>query len=195
MGCGEKESGMKATGGQVGTDQLPGHLPDPGAYEISQPCTHEELLAVAKVYARAVVRAFDLSVVVSDLSWEVSTRAKRRAGATTYRDGEPESIRLAWRQFDRQGWAATASTVRHELIHAHHLNEGIGPGHGLEFQRLAEQLETAVHCERFTEPEWWVHCTECDVTLARYRRSKLVSNPSAYQCGDCGGDLRVEAVD
>ncbi len=172
-----------------------GELPDPEAYAISQPCTHEEFLAVAKVYAREVVRAVALSVSVSDLSWTVSTRARRRAGAITYRDGEPQSITLAWKQFETQGWEATASTVRHELLHAHLLNEGVGPGHGEAFRRLADSLDTTVHCERFSEPSWWVHCTECDATLARYRRSKLVSNPENYRCRSCGGDFRVEPVD
>lgn len=169
-----------------------GVLPDLSAYSISQSCTHEELLAVAKVYARAVVREFDLSVTVSDLSWEISTRAQRRAGATTYRNGEPQSITLAWKQFEERGWEATASTVRHELIHVHLLNEDVGPGHGDEFRQLADTLDTPVHCERFSEPKWWVKCIGCDAKLARYRRSKLVSNPGAYQCRTCGGDFEVE---
>ncbi len=168
--------------------------PDPEHYTINQPCTHEEFLAVAKVYARDVVRTFDLSVSVSDLSWNVSTRARRRAGAITYRNGEPQSIKLAWKQFETQGWEATASTVRHELLHAHLLNEGVGPGHGEEFRRLAGSLDTPVHCERFSEPKWWVHCMDCDVKLARYRRSKLISNPEDYRCRSCGGDFRVEPV-
>ena len=186
MGDGEQTAGTTAIGGE---------LPDPEPYEISQPCTHEELLAVAKVYARAVVRETGLTVSVSELDWEMSTRAQRRAGATTYRDGEPQSIKLAWKQFERRGWEATASTIRHELIHVHLLNEDVGSGHGEPFRRLAAELETDVHCERFTDPKWWVHCTECDATLARYRRSKLISNPDSYKCANCGGDFRVEAND
>ncbi|SDJ30886.1 SprT-like family protein [Halovenus aranensis] len=170
-------------------------LPDPAAYSVSRPCTHEEFLAAAKVYARAVVRATALSVTVSDLSWTVSTRAKRRAGAVRHRNGEPESVSLAWRQFEHGGWSATASTVRHELIHVHLLNENNDPGHGPAFRQLAETLETTVHCQRFTDPEWWVHCEDCETRLARYRRSKLVANPAAYQCGNCGGDLRVDPGD
>jgi predicted SprT family Zn-dependent metalloprotease len=57
---------------------------------------------------------------------------------------------------------------------------------------LAEELETHVHCERFTPPEWWVRCTDCEVALPRYRRSKLVEQPDKYRCGDCGGQFRVE---
>ena len=170
-------------------------LPDADHYTIAPPCTHEEFLAVAKVYARAVVRAADLSVEVSALEWKVSTRAKRRAGALTYRGDEPVRVTLAWKQFEQRGWSATASTIRHELLHAHLLNEGVGPGHGPEFRRLAQALETNVHCERFTDPTWWVHCTDCSHQIARYRRSKLVSNPEQYRCGECGGRLRVERND
>lgn len=177
------------------TLSVDGELPEVTAYRISQPCTHEELLAVGRVYARAVVQAIGFSVSVSDLSWHVSTRAKRRAGSLTYRDGEPESITLAWKQFENRGWEATAATIRHELIHAHLLAEGVGPGHGPEFRHLAEALDTEVHCERFSDPKWWVHCTDCENSIARYRRSRLVSNPSAYQCGNCGGDLRVESAE
>lgn len=181
--------------GYPGDVRPDGELPDPGAYSIDRPCTHEELLAVTKVYARAVVREFDLSVSVSDLSWEVSTRAKRRAGATTYRDGEPEAITLAWRQFEKRGWEATATTVRHELVHAHLLNEDGDPGHGPAFRRLADLLEATVHCERFADPEWWVRCTDCDAELARFRRSKLVTDPDEYRCSNCGGEFRVEPAD
>jgi len=164
-------------------------------YAIDQDCSREEFLAVAKVYARAVVDAFDLTVTVSALSWEVSTRAKRRAGVVEYCDGEPERVKLAWRQFQELGWTATASTIRHELIHAHLLNEGIGAGHGEQFEKLANRLDTPVHCERFATPKWWVECVDCDTRIARYRRSKLVSNPDQYCCGDCGGQLTVERND
>lgn len=161
-------------------------------HHVDPDCSTEEFLAVSRVYARAVVEQFELTVTVSDLSWEVSRRAKRRAGVLEYRDGEPRTVRLAWRQFQRRGWTASAATIRHELAHAHLVNEGLGGGHGPEFRRLADRLETDVHCERFSDPTWWVCCTDCGAKLARYRRSKLVTEPGRYRCGDCGGRLRVE---
>lgn len=164
-------------------------------YAVDTDCTREEFLAVAKVYARAVADRFDLTVTVSDLSWEVSTRAKRRAGVVEYRDGEPERVKLAWRQFQGEGWEATASTIRHELIHAHLLNEGVGAGHGDRFRALADRLDTPVHCDRFTTPKWWVECVDCETRLGRYRESKLVANPEQYRCGECGGKLQVEPTD
>jgi predicted SprT family Zn-dependent metalloprotease len=161
-------------------------------YAVTPDCSHAEFLAAAKLYARAVVDDHDLSVSVSDLSWEVSTRAKRRAGAVKYRDGDPEVVVLAWRQFEHAGWPAVAATVRHELAHVHLLREDGDASHGPAFERLADRLDTHVRCERFTPPKWWVRCTDCDTALARYRRSKLVTEPERYRCGDCGGRFRVE---
>lgn len=167
-------------------------LPRADSYAITPDCTREEFLAVVRVYARAVVDAFDLHVDVDDLTWEVSTRARRRAGALEHRDDEPRTIKLAWRQFETAGWSATAETVRHELLHAHLINEESDSSHGEAFRSLAKELETGVHCDRFAKPKWWIRCVDCGARLARYRRSKLVSNPEQYQCGECGGTLRVE---
>jgi predicted SprT family Zn-dependent metalloprotease len=164
-------------------------------YALSSECSHEEFLATAKVYARAVVDRHDLTASVSDLSWEVSTRAKRRAGAVKYRDGTPETVVLTWAHFANQGWAATAATIRHELAHVHLLNEVGDASHGERFRELAEQLHTHVHCERFVPPAYWVVCTDCGARLARYRRSTLVDNPDQYRCGDCGGPFRVACND
>ncbi|QDX39898.1 hypothetical protein [Salarchaeum sp. JOR-1] len=81
-------------------------------YAVTPPCSHDELLAAVRVYARDLVSHHDLSVDVSDLQWSVSTRAKRRAGLLRYRDDTPLEVRLAWRLFESQGWHAVASTVR-----------------------------------------------------------------------------------
>lgn len=164
-------------------------------FDIGQDVSEREFLAVAKVYARDVVRSYDLSVDVSGLDWEVSRRAKRRAGAVKYRDGTPETVSLTWAYFQAHGWGATADTVRHELIHVHLLNEADDPTHGAAFRRWADRLQTHVHCERFTEPNWWVVCEDCGSELARYRRSKLVEHPDLYRCGGCGGRLEARAAD
>lgn len=165
---------------------------DTGWYAISSDCSREEFLAVAKTYARAVVDEHGLSVSVGDLDWAVSTRARRRAGAVRHRDGEPEVVVLTWGQFETNGWDATAGTIRHELAHVHLLNEAGDPGHGPAFRRLADRLDAPLHCERFSDPRWWVVCAACGNRIARYRRSKLVTHVGEYECGECGGDLRVE---
>lgn len=164
-------------------------------YAVGPDASHEEFLAAAKLYARAVADRHGLAVDVTDLDWEVSTRAKRRAGAVVYRDGEPRTVRLTWGQFANRGWRAAAETVRHELVHVHRIAEADDPSHGEAFRRLADRLDAGVHCGRFTDPEYWVTCTDCGARIARYRRSKLVEHPEQYACGDCGGDFRVESAD
>lgn len=167
------------------------HLGIEERYALASDCTDAELRSVAKIYARKVVDAHELAVPVSSLEWEISRRAKRRAGALFHADGQARKIQLARRQFENRGWLAVASTIRHELIHAHLVNTEGEAGHGARFEQLARKLETSVHCERFSEPNYWVHCDDCGRTLPRYRKSKLVKRPAQFRCGDCGGRFSV----
>lgn len=164
-------------------------------YAVDDAASDEEFLAAAKLYAREVVDQHDLSVDVSDLEWSVSKRAKRRAGAVKHRDGNPESVVITRAHFTEHGWEAAAATVRHELIHVHLLAEDGDATHGAAFEDLADDLDAPINCERFTDPEWWVICEDCESRIARYRRSKLVEQPERYRCRDCGGEFRVEAAE
>jgi predicted SprT family Zn-dependent metalloprotease len=165
---------------------------DPEWFEISQDCSKEEFLSLVKVYARNVVREHGLDVDVTSLKWEVSTRAKRRAGAVKHIDGHPTSISITWEYFKQNGWTDTASTVRHELIHVHLLNTENDASHGPRFQDWAGRLDTSLHCEVFAEPKWWVVCQSCESEIARYQKSKLVEHPRKYRCQYCGGEFQVE---
>ncbi|MUV59313.1 SprT-like domain-containing protein [Halobacterium sp. CBA1126] len=162
---------------------------DTDFYAVDADASTAEFLAVAKVYARDVAESYDLSVDVSALDWEVSKRAKRRAGAVKYRGDDPETVSLTWEYFQEHGWGATADVVRHELIHVHLINEAGDASHGDAFRELAADLQTSVACERFADPNWWVVCEDCGSELPRYRKSKLVKNPDQYRCGGCGGRL------
>lgn len=162
-------------------------------YQISPDCSKEEFIAVVKRYARKVTDEFSLSVSVTELDWEVSVRAKRRAGAVKHRDGTPESVSLTWEYFEQKGWEAIAETIRHELIHVHLLNEAQDAGHGPPFRELAQDLNTRIRCSRFAEPNWWVVCDSCGDRVARYRRSPLIDDPDQYRCGSCGGALLVKS--
>jgi len=164
-------------------------------FAVDDAASDEQFLAAAKLYAREVVERHDLSVDVSRLELSVSKRANRRAGAVKHRDGEPEEVVLTWDHFSEHGWEAAASTIRHELIHVHLLEEDDDPTHGAAFEELAAELDAPINCERFTDPEWWVICEDCEARIARYRRSKLVEQPEQYVCRDCGGAFRVEAAD
>lgn len=165
--------------------------PDVSHFAIGTHVSPDEFLAVTRVYARRVVDAHGLNVNVSDLDWEVSKRAKRRAGAVKYSEGNPEAVSLTWEYFQERGWAATAETIRHELIHVHLLNERGDGSHGSEFRQLADELKTTVRCEIFAEPKWWIVCQECGAQIPRYRRSKVVKHPAQYRCGRCDGEVEI----
>lgn len=162
---------------------------DADFYAVDPDASTSEFLAVAKVYARGVVESYGLTVDVSGLEWEVSKRAKRRAGVVKYRNESPETVSLTWEYFREHGWGATAEVIRHELIHVHLLNEDGDASHGDAFREWATELQTSITCERFAEPNWWVVCESCGSEMARYRKSKLVKNPESYRCGGCGGSL------
>lgn len=161
------------------------------SYHIDRNASPSEFLAASKCYARAIVDDFDLDVVVSELDWDVSTRARRRAGATRYDASGPIGIRLTWRYFETFGWEAIAKTIRHELIHAHLLTTTGDGSHGPLFRQLALELDVDIHCERFSEPRWVIECQQCDARFHRYHRCPLVDETIRYKCGDCGGRLHI----
>ncbi|MFB6072558.1 MAG: SprT-like domain-containing protein [Halobacterium sp.] len=167
---------------------------DTDFYAVDADASVEEFLAAAKVYARDVVDSYDLTASVSDLEWDVSKRAKRRAGAVTYRDDTPEEVTLTWEYFQEHGWGAAAATIRHELVHVHRINEAGDASHGDAFRDLADRLQAPVHCETFADPNYWVECEDCGSEMPRYRKSKLVKHPERYRCGGCGGSLSSRPV-
>ena len=157
-----------------------------------EPSTPAELLERAREHAASVPLELDLDAV----SWEVSRRAKRRAGACRY-DGDAGTvtIRLTWAAYEAFGWAEFSGVVRHELVHAYEFQTHGESGHGPRFRTLAERVDAPRHCRRFTPPAYWVTCRDCGQRLARYKRSKLVKHPDRYRCGSCGGRLSVESND
>jgi len=158
------------------------------------PETRTELLARVRRYARTV----DLPIALDAVSWEISERAKRRAGSCHYdADTESVTIRLTWRAYRTHGWATFRDTVRHELIHAWEFQAHGESSHGPRFREKAEELDVEVHCERFTEPRLRATCTDedCDWELGRHRASKTVRRPDRYGCGVCGTDYVVRHCD
>lgn len=154
----------------------------------------DKFLKETKEYARSVVENYQLNVDVARLRWEVSKRAKRRAAAVKRKGTEPVEVSITWDYCRERNWSALKSTIRHELIHVHLLNEEDDPTHGEKFRGLASELDTSVNCKIFSEPKWWITCGECEMKLPRYKRSKLVRSPEKYSCGECGDDLTVRKV-
>lgn len=157
------------------------------------PADEQALLDRAQAYARTV----DIDVDVAAVSWEVSRRAKRRAGACRFRpDDGTVTIRLAWRAAEQFSWPEYAEVVRHELVHAWEFQRVGEAGHGPRFRREADRLGVPTTCPRFTPPRLRLRCTApaCDWSAARHRASAVVTEPERRRCGACGGRYAVEHV-
>ena len=159
----------------------------------TEPRTESELLARAREYAETV----DIDVDLETVSWEISRRAKRRAGACIYRgDREGVTIRLTWAAYRSFGWEEFADVIRHELVHAWEFLEHGESGHGERFGRKAEAVGASRHCPSFSVARVQLVCTGtgCDWTGDRHRASKTVREPENYRCGACGSRYVVEHV-
>ncbi|WP_129114587.1 SprT-like domain-containing protein [Halegenticoccus tardaugens] len=155
--------------------------------------THDELLARAREYAETV----DLPVDLSAVRWEVSTRAKRRAGACLYDRGSgTTTIRLARAAYRAYGWDRFAEVIRHELIHAWEYQRFGESSHGPRFRRKAADLDVSVRCPRFSAGRLRLVCTDpaCDWTAERHRASATVTEPERRRCGSCRAPYEVRHV-
>ncbi|QSW97965.1 SprT-like domain-containing protein [Haloterrigena alkaliphila] len=155
----------------------------------------DELLARARIHAREVLEEYDFAVDRDALEWDVSTRARRRAGACRWNaDREVATIVLTRRAYRRYDWETFAGVVRHELVHAWEFQRFGESGHGPRFREKAAELEAPRHCESFSEPRYVLRCltADCDWTANRHRASKPVKSPDQYRCGVCGGAYEVE---
>ncbi len=151
----------------------------------------DELIARARIHSREV----DVDVDRSRLEWEVSARAKRRAGACRWdADREVATIVLSRRAYEAYDWEEFAAVVRHELVHAWEFQHFGESGHGERFRREARRLDAPRHCRSFAEPRYVLRCLDedCAWRARRHRASKPVTTPERYRCGTCGGEYEVE---
>ena len=80
-----------------------------------------ELSHRARIYGERVIRGTDWPLAGVDLAkitWATSTRAKRRHGRCSYDGDGYATITLTEHTYDRAGFAACKTTIRHELVHA-----------------------------------------------------------------------------
>lgn len=160
---------------------------------MSSPPTDEEILAHARVHARAV--ADELSVDLERVEWTVSSRARRRAGACRWdRETATATITLSRRAYSAYDRERFEAVVRHELIHAWEFQRFGESGHGERFRERAAALDVPRHCDAFAEPRYVLRCLDCGWEARRHRASKPVRVPDRYRCGECGGEYEVEHV-
>lgn len=161
----------------------------------SEPTTRAELLERARSYAATV----DIDVTVADLEWEISERAKRRAGGCRYDEADDQiTIVLTWDAYRAHGWTEFTGTIRHELVHAWEFEQFGTCGHGERFRRKAREIDAPRFCRAFTDGRLRLVCTaaDCNWALERHRASKTVKFPDrGYACGECGSDYVVRHVE
>jgi hypothetical protein len=181
---------------------------------------HDALIRASARYCERARSAFGFDVDLSRVSWEVSTRAKRRAAAVkrpkvpdaavgdplAWRDrpehraeggGPPDcTVSLSWRAFeafDADEWAAT---LRHELIHVEQFQRFGTTDHGPAFKRRAEAVDAPVRVRHFAAPAFVITCTRCETVVARrYRDCKLVREVRSYVSSCCDAPLVCESPD
>ncbi|MFC4246806.1 SprT-like domain-containing protein [Natribaculum luteum] len=154
----------------------------------------DEFITRARTYARTV----DLDVDLERIEWELSTRARRRAGACRWdADREVATIVLARRACEGYDRETLEAVVRHELVHAWEFQRFGESGHGPRFREQAAAIDAPRHCESFATPRYVLRCREgdCEWRAERHRASKPVSAPERYRCGVCGSCYEVEHVD
>lgn len=142
------------------------------------------------MYAESV----DIDVDHDAIDWEVSKRARRRAGACVYdADADEVTIRLTWEAYETHGWRQFTATIRHELVHAWEFQEYGTAGHGPRFREQAAAIDAPRHCEAFADARLELACrADCGWAAERHRASRPVKDPTGYRCPDCGDDLVVE---
>jgi predicted SprT family Zn-dependent metalloprotease len=152
----------------------------------------------ARRYANDVIfgNEWPLSTTHVDLTtvtFETSTRMKRKHGVCTTRSDERCTIRLSQKTADRSGFSAIKETIRHELVHVYqHQTDDLELGHGNAFKQWVEPLELSWRCSQHYTPteddyQYTFHCPTCGFIGGRYRTCKTVRaaiNDALY-CNEC----------
>ena len=176
-----------------------------------------ELSARARRYGERVVAGTEWPIEAVDcanITWETSTRAKRRHGRCSYDGDGRVTITLTEHTYERAGFAACKTTIRHELVHAwqyhHRGRQAISTEGGVRFltdsdgtaatQQYSDhtasvdgprtQLDTAdgftVETGHGDSFRAWVDLLELPGRCSRYYDRRRGDFAYVYACPDCG---------
>lgn len=156
-----------------------------------------ELKQAIETYQEWCAEHYPIDVDLDGIPTEISTRMKSTAGKVCYNKGDfrVKYIRYALKAYQKWGWDELASTIRHELIHVHTVQNYEKGGHGRLFKRMVPKMDTSRHCETFAEDDakYILFCKECDAEVVRrFKMCKSVKNPGRYRSKCCQAPLRVE---
>lgn len=142
-------------------------------------------------------------VDLSRVTFETSTRMRRKHGVCSCTGTGDCTIRLSERTYQRAGFDSMKETVRHELVHVYQQQtEDVDAGHGPSFQRWVEPLSLSgsrsTHYEKQPEDfKYRFYCLDgCGFISGRHRWSVAVRRAinGKQVCGNCQSTLRVETA-
>jgi len=117
-----------------------------------------ELSARARRYGERVVSGTEWPIDAVDcakITWGTSTRAKRRHGRCSYHGDGRATITLTEHTYERAGFEACRTTIRHELVHAwqyqHRGRRAISSPDGVSFL-TDSQRPSSTHTTTTTQP-------------------------------------------
>jgi SprT-like family len=112
----------------------------PASQPPASPCLQAWLGRLRRLYASLNARHFGNALGPVDLI--VSTRMRRRLGhfEPGLTSGESGRIVLSRRHIMRDGWAAAADTMLHEMVHQWQSQSGLPLDHGPTFRRKALEV-------------------------------------------------------
>ncbi len=166
--------------------------------------THE-LSRKSRAYGERVIRqdTWPIDAVnLSAITWETSTRAKRRHGYCSY-DGDGEvTIIISEHTYENAGFDACRTVIRHELVHAwqyQHWGEtravsgtdvDVETDHGESFRVWVPLLDLDGRCASYYTKEkddyrYVYECPDCSTWFGNHRLCKSVRQAAS------GGEMRV----
>jgi predicted SprT family Zn-dependent metalloprotease len=175
------------------------HEEPEGAPTFGDDMSQRQFRDACEEYSKWAVQHYDTlnDVDLSNVTIEVSGKMVRtagKAGKAPSRMPTDFMMRFAMGAYDKWGWNdQMQSTIRHELIHiVQYQDKGTGD-HGFGFKRMADKLGCEVHCQKFTDYEIGLFCSECEEMIGgRYRECKTTRNPEQYRSKCCKAKLYSE---
>lgn len=162
--------------------------------------THD-LSARAREYANTVIfdDVWPLTadhVTLDAVTFETSTRMKRKHGLCIPQRDNSCIVRLSEKTSRRAGLDAIQETIRHELVHVYqHQTDGVDLGHGNSFEQWVGPLELAGRCSNHYEEgpsdyNYSFHCPNCGFIGGRYRLCKTVraAVSGTLYCSRCNSE-------
>ena len=168
-----------------------------------------DLSALARQYAQAVISGNEWPLTsdhvdLGCVTFETSTRLKRKHGVCISDGGDRCTIRLSKQTYECAGFGAIQETIRHELVHVlQYQDDDLQAGHGASFKRWVDPLDLSGRCSQHYSPDeddynYTFHCANCGFIGGRYRMCKTVraAVDGRIYCQQCdSSDIEVRTDD